>query len=123
MASNHTLISKGTRIFGDVRFNGDVHVQGHVVGTIVGDDNAELEICQGGVVEGQIQLSKIVVRGGVKGDIYCSKHIELAATCVIHGNVFYNMLEMVKGAQVNGQLVYMSEADQRKHMEQKQDEQ
>lgn len=116
MASHHTLISKGTRIIGDVQFSGDVHVQGHVVGTIVGDANAELEVCQGGLVEGQIQLPKIVVRGVVKGDIHCLKHIELAATCVIHGNVYYNMLEMVKGAQVNGQLVYVPEAEQLRRM-------
>lgn len=123
MASNHTLISKGTRIIGDIQFNGDVHVQGHVLGTIMGDANAELEICQGGLVEGQIQLSKIVVRGTVKGDIWCLKHIELASSCVIHGNVYYNVLEMVKGAQVNGNLVYLSEAEQRKRMEQGQGQQ
>lgn len=113
MASNHTLISKGTRIIGDVHFNGDVHVEGHVVGTILGDANAELEICQGGLVEGQIQLPKIVVRGVVKGDIHSLKHIELAATAVIHGNVYYNVLEMVKGAQVKGNLIYVSEQERR----------
>lgn len=117
MASNHTLVSKGTRIIGDVQFNGDLHIQGHVLGTIVGDSNAELEICEGGLIEGQIQLSKIIVRGVVKGDIHCLKHIELAATCVIHGNVYYNMLEMVKGAQVNGNLVYVPEAEQRRRIE------
>ncbi len=116
MASHHTFISKGTRIIGDVQFHGDLHVQGHVVGTIVGDANAELEICQGGLVEGQIQMSKMVVRGVVKGDIHCLQHVELAATCVIHGNVYYNMLEMVKGAQVNGNLVHVTEAEQRRRM-------
>ncbi len=117
MASHHTLISKGTRIIGDIQFNGDVHIQGHVVGTIVGDANAELEICQGGLVEGQVQLSKIVIRGVVKGDIQCLKHIELAATCVIHGNVYYNVIEMVKGAQVNGNLIHVSEEELRARME------
>lgn len=117
MSSNHTLISKGTRIIGDIQFNGDLHVQGHVAGTIVGDSKAELEICQGGLVEGQIQLSKIVVRGVVKGDIHCLQHIELAATCVIHGNVYYNLLEMVKGAQVNGNLIHVPESGHAKKVE------
>lgn len=115
MSSNHTLISKGTRIIGDLQFKGDAHLQGHLVGTIVGDADSELEVCQGGMVEGQIQLPKIVVRGAVKGDIHCSKHVELAATCVITGNVFYNVIEVVKGAQVNGNLIYVSEEERRKH--------
>ncbi len=113
---NHTLIAKGTRVVGDVYFSGELHVQGKVVGTIVADEMAELEISRGGIIEGQLQGPKMVIRGVVNGDIHCYKHIELAPTAVINGNVYYNLLEMVKGAQVNGGLVYVPEEQQRKHI-------
>ncbi len=113
---NHTLIAKGTRVVGDVYFSGELHVQGKVVGTIVADEAAELEISRGGIIEGQLQGPKMVIRGTVNGDIHCYKHIELAPTAVINGNVYYNLLEMVKGAQVNGGLVFVPEEQQRKHI-------
>lgn len=114
MGSNHTLISKGTRIVGDVHFNGELNVQGQVVGNILGEGNAELEISQTGKVEGQIQAPKVIVRGLVQGDIRCTKHLELGATAVVNGNVFYTLIEMVKGSQVNGSLVHVSEAEAKK---------
>lgn len=108
MASHHTLISKGTRVVGELHFTGELNVQGKVVGNIVAEGDAELEISPGGFVEGQIQVPKVIVRGLVHGDIRCSKHVELAATAVINGNVYYHLLEMVKGAQVHGGMIYVS---------------
>lgn len=107
MGSHHTLISKGTRVVGEVHFNGELNVQGKVIGNIIADGDAELEISQTGYVEGQIQVPKVIIRGLIHGDIRCSKHIELAATAVINGNVYYHLLEMVKGAQVNGGLIHI----------------
>lgn len=114
MGSNHTLISKGTRIVGDVHFNGELNVEGQVVGNILADGNAELEISQTGQIEGQIQAPKVIIRGQVQGDIRCTKHLELGATAVVNGNVFYTLIEMVKGSQVNGSLVHVSEAETKK---------
>lgn len=114
MGANHTLVSKSTRIVGDVHFSGELSVHGKVVGNIIGDANAELEVSPPGQVEGQIQVPKLVVRGLVQGDIRCSKHVELGATAIVNGNVFYNLIEMVKGSQVNGSLVHIDEAEQTK---------
>ncbi len=109
MGSHPTFISKHTRIVGDVHFTGELHLEGTVVGAIIADDNAELEICRNGKVEGVVQAPKVVVRGLVQGDIRSSKHVELSATAVVNGNVFYSLVEMVKGAQVNGGLVHVDE--------------
>ncbi len=112
MGANHTLISKGTRIVGDVHFNGELHIEGQVSGNIIGDAKAELVVGQPGQVEGVIQVPKLIVQGLVQGDIRCSKHVELGATAVVNGNVFYNLIEMVKGSQVNGGLIHVGEVEQ-----------
>lgn len=52
MGSNHTLVSKGTRIVGDVHFSGELNVEGQLVGNIIADNNSELLISQSGQIEG-----------------------------------------------------------------------
>jgi cytoskeletal protein CcmA (bactofilin family) len=110
MASQHTLISKGTKIVGELHFTGELSVQGSIVGNIIAEGTAELEIGQSGQVEGQVEAPKVIVRGLLNGDIRSSKHIELAATAVINGNVYYHLIEIVKGAQINGNLIHLDDA-------------
>lgn len=107
-SNNHTLISKGTRISGDIHFTGDLQIEGRVTGNILveGGGDAKLVVANNGVVEGEIRVPMVVVNGKVVGNVYSTKHVELAAKAVVEGNVHYNLIEMVKGAQVNGSLVY-----------------
>lgn len=104
MSFNHTLIAAKTHVRGEVEFEGVLHLQGRVTGNILATGASELDIGPQGVVEGEIKVPRIVVRGRVEGDIHCTGHIELAATAVVHGRVYYAALEMVKGAQVSGGL-------------------
>jgi cytoskeletal protein CcmA (bactofilin family) len=103
-----TLISKDSDIVGDITFSGDLEIQGLVTGSIFAksDVKAEVRVVEGGRVEGEIHAPKVMINGSVKGDIHCSEHIELAAKANIEGNVHYSLIEMVKGSQVNGSLVY-----------------
>ena len=103
-----TLISKESEIIGDIKFSGDLEIQGIVRGNVVAkqNDKANVRIVDGGLVEGEVHAPHIIVNGSVKGDVHCSEHIELAAKANIEGNVHYQLIEMVKGAQVNGSLLY-----------------
>lgn len=106
--SNHTLISKGTRVVGDIYFAGDLQIEGTVQGNILVEDGADakLVIADKGAVEGEIRVPRVVINGRVSGNVYSGKHVELAAKAVVEGNVHYQLIEMVKGSQVNGSLVY-----------------
>lgn len=103
-----TLISKDSEIVGDINFSGDLEIQGVVKGNIVAkpDSNASVRVVEGGQVIGEIHAPKIIINGSISGDVHCSDHVELAAQAKVEGNVNYNLIEMVKGAQVNGNLVY-----------------
>lgn len=107
MSLQHTLIARNTHIRGEIEFDGALHLQGHLTGKLSAKGQSELEIGPGGVVEGEIHAARIIVRGRVDGDIHCSEQIELAATAVVSGQVFYRALEMVKGAQVSGGLIHV----------------
>lgn len=103
-----TLIAKNTEVVGDIHFSGTLHIEGTLKGNVYVKDGADahLDIAENGRVEGQITVSTVRINGRVIGDIYTTKHIELAAKAEVDGNVHYKLIEMVKGAQVNGKLVY-----------------
>ena len=103
-----TLISKSTELVGDIHFNGNLEIEGRVRGNIYAEEgtDARVRIMEKGLVEGEISVPTIVINGAVHGDVHSSKHVELAAKAAVQGNVHYNMIEMVKGAQVNGSLLY-----------------
>lgn len=106
----HTLIADGTEIKGDIVFSGTLHVQGHVVGNIRGDnDQCQLVIGVTGSVEGEIDAPNITVNGHVSGNLHSNVRLELASKADIEGNVFYNVIEMLMGARVNGKLVRQNE--------------
>lgn len=107
-AGGTTLISKNTEIVGDIHFSGTLMIEGHVKGNVYASDgeNAQARVLESGKVEGEIRVPTLVINGSVSGDVFSSKHIELAAKTVIAGNVHYSLIEIVKGAQINGKLVY-----------------
>lgn len=106
-----TLISKNTEVVGDVHFSGTLHIEGTLRGDVHVKDggDAHLEVAENGRVEGQITVPTVRINGHVVGDIHSDKHVELAAKAVVEGNVHYKLIEMVKGSQVNGNLVYDAE--------------
>ena len=107
-ADSTTLIAKDSEVLGDLKFTGDLEIQGVVRGNIIasGDKGASVRVVDGGRVEGEIRAPKVMINGEMVGDVYSSEHVELAAKAQIDGNVHYNLIEMVKGAQVNGSLFY-----------------
>ncbi len=107
-AGGTTLISKNTEIVGDIHFSGTLMIEGHVKGNVyaVEGGDAQARVLESGKIEGEIRVPSLVINGSVTGDVHSSKHIELASKTVINGNVHYVLIEIVKGAQVNGKLVY-----------------
>jgi cytoskeletal protein CcmA (bactofilin family) len=107
-----TLISKNTEVVGDIHFSGTLHIEGTLRGNVIakGGNDAHLHIAENGVVEGQIKVPTVCINGKVIGDVFSTKHTELAAKAEVEGNVHYHLIEMVKGAQVNGSFVYTGDS-------------
>ena len=110
-SNNHTLISRGTKVVGDVHFVGELQIEGQIIGNVIaeGGNDASLVIHEKGKVEGEIRVPKAIINGNVVGDVRSAAYIELANKAVIQGNVYYSIIEMVKGSQVNGNLVHFDE--------------
>jgi cytoskeletal protein CcmA (bactofilin family) len=108
-----TLISHETVVIGDVHFCGNLDVEGLVQGNIIAQSgkDALLRVVGKGRVEGEIRVPRVIINGAVKGNVYSSQHLELASKSRVEGSVFYTLVEMVAGSEVNGSLTRMAEAD------------
>ncbi|NOX43657.1 MAG: polymer-forming cytoskeletal protein [Gammaproteobacteria bacterium] len=107
-----SLVGSNTEILGDVKYSGGLHIDGVVKGNVVADtdDKSMLSVSEQGVVEGDVRVSYIILNGTVIGNVYALERIELAPNARVTGNVYYNLIEMAMGSEVNGNLVHQIDA-------------
>jgi len=106
-----TLIGSSTKVSGDLNFEGGCHVDGTVKGNVSADleSNSALSVSEDGSVEGGVSVPYVVLHGIVRGDVCASHRVELGPTARVIGNVYYNLIEMAIGAEINGKLVHQPE--------------
>jgi len=109
-----TLIGQNSELQGDVVFSGGLHVDGVIKGNVSAepDSGSILSVSERGHIEGEVRVPNIVLNGRVVGDVHASEHIELAEKAQVTGNVYYKLIEMVRGAEVNGNLVHRNDSKQ-----------
>ncbi|MEG2420881.1 MAG: polymer-forming cytoskeletal protein [Oscillospiraceae bacterium] len=127
-----TVISVGTSIFGDIRAEGDVEIQGklkgnleasgnvRIAGKVMGDirgTSVELAACtvQGNItataalrinaetiVVGDLSADSLTTDGKVKGNVVVEKTAVFQKNAVLLGNVSASLVTMSEGAKVQG---------------------
>ncbi len=106
-----TLVGSNTKVNGDLNFDGGCHVDGTVKGNVTADpeSSSALSVSEDGTVEGGVTVPYVVLHGIVRGDVCASQRVELGPTARVIGNVYYNLIEMAIGAEINGKLVHQPE--------------
>ncbi len=101
-----TLVGNNTEMVGDITFKGGLHVEGVIKGNVTTNDDASLlMVAEQGRVEGEVKVPNVSINGTVVGDIHALTHVELAKNAKVTGSIYYTVIEMEPGAEVNGQLV------------------
>src|SRR3990167_3042205 len=78
-----SLIAVGAELQGNLRFQGE------------------------GQVEGEVSAPHVLIDGEVIGDVHASAHLELGARARVRGNLYYGLMEMAMGAQIEGRLCHL----------------
>ena len=109
-----TLIGQHTEVTGDIRFVGGLHVDGSIKGNVIAENDGRsmLSLSEQGTIEGEVNVPYVVLNGVVHGDVHGGEHVELSSKARITGNVYYNLIEMAIGAEVNGKLVHSPSVDE-----------
>jgi cytoskeletal protein CcmA (bactofilin family) len=107
-----TLIGQNTQITGDIYFEGGLHIDGRIKGSVIAenDSGSVVSLSDMGYIEGELRVPNIVLNGNVVGDVRADGHIELADKARVRGNVYYRYIEMTRGAEVNGNLVHIEDS-------------
>lgn len=107
-----SLIGAGTRIDGNIRFTGGLRVDGEIKGNVIAEPNkpSTLVLSEHACVDGEINVTHLVVNGVVTGPVRASEYLELQSKAKLVGDVHYKTLEIQLGAIIEGKLIHLAEA-------------
>jgi cytoskeletal protein CcmA (bactofilin family) len=108
-----TLVGPQSEVSGDVKFTGGLHIEGTIKGNVIAENDGHslVQLSDIGTIEGEVRAPFIVLNGVVIGDVHGTEHVELASMARVSGNVYYNLIEMAVGAEVNGKLMHVQSSD------------
>nr|VFK57156.1 MAG: protein CcmA, bactofilin family [Candidatus Kentron sp. TC] len=103
-----TLIGHDSELRGDIWFSGGLHVDGSIFGNVIAKKvpPSLLTLSEQGTIKGDVKVPQVVISGTVIGSVHSYDHIELSPSARITGSVYYTVIEMAMGAEVNGNLVH-----------------
>lgn len=105
-----TLIHQSVQIHGDLEFTGGLHIDGRIAGNVRADADGRsmMSMSEKGRVEGSVEASSVILNGTVMGDIRACERVVLGSAARVRGNVYYGVIEMSVGAEINGKLVRLA---------------
>ncbi|MEM7372870.1 MAG: polymer-forming cytoskeletal protein [Bacteroidota bacterium] len=94
------VISEGTVVVGNINAEGDLRVEGKVIGTLV--CNSKLIISGAGYIEGNVDARVATVEGEIKGNVVTRELLTIDKTGKIFGDIFTQKLVVQMGAIFTG---------------------
>jgi cytoskeletal protein CcmA (bactofilin family) len=94
------LIGVGTSINGEIKSNGDVRIDGTLVGSV--NTKGKVVIGSTGSVEGEIFCQNADISGAIIGNITVAELLALKVTANIKGEIVTNKLSIEPGANFSG---------------------
>lgn len=95
-----TIIAGGTRIEGNLKGEGRVHVDGEFSGCII--SKGIISVGKTGSIEGEVFSKKLIVTGKFMGEADCEE-VEIVAGGKLVGQVKSNILMIEKGSFFEGE--------------------
>ena len=95
-------ILAGTIITGDVVSDGDIRVDGKVVGNM--QVTGKLVIGENGRVEGEVAWKNAAIAGQLEGTLKVDQTLSLTASAKLQGQVQVEKLAVEPGAEINGSV-------------------
>jgi cytoskeletal protein CcmA (bactofilin family) len=100
VSSSINLIGNGTTIEGEVKSNGDIRVDGMIIGSVT--SKSKVVVGSTGKIEGDIFCQNADVSGTVKGKTMVAEMLFLKSTAIINGDIHTGKLVVEVGATFTG---------------------
>ena len=97
-----TVIAAGVRLEGEFKSQGDVQIEGEVIGTL--ETNATLSVGADAKVKAGVKAENAVIAGEIIGNVTVSRRLELKSTAKIVGEIACETIVIDAGAAIEGNL-------------------
>ena len=101
VGTSASLIGAGTTMKGDITSNGDLRIDGTLVGNI--NCSAKVIIGANGNVQGDVNGQQADILGKVTGTITVKDLLQLKGGCTVNGNIQATKLQIEPSANFNGE--------------------
>ena len=98
--SSINLIGAGTVVEGDIKSNGDIRIDGSVVGNIV--SKSKVVVGATGSIDGNVTSQNADVSGGIRGKVTVNELLFLKSSANIQGDIITGKLVVEVGATFTG---------------------
>lgn len=103
--SSETVIGSSVKIEGKFIGNGNVTIEGSVVGSLKTDH--DLVITQSAKIQASVTAKNIFVSGEVHGTVKAYERLEVSETAKIYGDVEAKVISVGAGAVLNGKCTML----------------
>ena len=97
-----TIIGPSVKVEGDFNGDGDVIVEGIVVGNLRTKNH--LRVGKDAKVRAEVNAQSAFIAGEVSGNITVESEISLTASAKIKGDITASILSVERGAKINGKI-------------------
>lgn len=105
-----SLIGKGARIEGVLRFSGGLHVDGEISGRVIAEPGpSKLVLSEHARIDGDVSVGHLIINGTINGPVKVTEFLEMQPKAKITGDVEYTSIEMHQGAVIEGKLLLAKE--------------
>ncbi len=97
-----TIIGPSVKVEGDFRGEGDLIIEGILIGNLQTKNN--LKIGQNAIVEAEIRANNAFISGKIKGNVTVKGKLEITSTAIILGDIKAQIISIESGALLKGKL-------------------
>lgn len=103
------LIGNGTTINGEIKSNGDIRIDGTLVGQV--HSKGKIVVGNTGIIEGEIYCQNADFSGKIKAKVEVAELLTLKATSRLNGEIKTNKLAIEPGAKFTGTCIMEKDTD------------
>ncbi len=94
------LVGNGTTIKGEIKSNGDIRIDGTLIGQVY--SKGKIVVGNTGVIEGEIYCQNADFSGNIKAKVEVAELLTLKATSRLNGEIITSKLAIEPGARFTG---------------------
>lgn len=100
--NTETIIGLSVKVEGDFIGEGNVVVEGIVIGNLKTKNN--LQVGEQAKIQAKVEAENAQIAGEITGNISVSQFLDIKASAKINGDVSAAVLAIEKGAKINGRI-------------------